>query len=373
MSSSRIEEGIKEHDTMGLHLQDGNTRDGFHRFYFVKFRPSPEEVEKGDAEKQYHLMTLARSRITEEIAQQKAEQHQIHRKLMWFWTCDWNIKWMRREIENLEAHLGKLETRRATSSVSRTTSYVCLTDQKDGQTPDRKRCQKRLMKKDRMDVEYLRQVREELLLSKKSSCGTQELNDLIESMEHKIRHGHQNRADEMKMYREIRHVKETRETYNTREPDPPSYQYTKERLSKRDTDRNRAMQHRIQIRHDDIDKIERDLMGRNRRVTRLKSSSEHVRKIISSLKKDLEDVNSKRIKAYKRAYELGEQNKEWESSYVEYKSLMTYATRLAQNRDVVGLKQASDTQVEGFMRQWNHSQAFKEDYEQRKMQSATAK
>ena len=55
-------------------------------------------------------------------------------------------------------------------------------------------------------------------------------------------------------------------------------------------------------------------MGRNRRVTQLKSSLERVRKIISSLQKELEDVNSKRIKAYKRAYELGEQKQEWVST-----------------------------------------------------------
>ncbi|KAI3736161.1 hypothetical protein L6452_15695 [Arctium lappa] len=344
MSSTQIKER-KECDTIGLELRDGSTGNHVHRFYFVKFRPSPEEVEKDEADKQYQLMTLARSRISEEIDQRKADQHQIHRKLMWFSTCDKYIEWKTREIKNLEASLGKVEPRAPTSSVPRTTGFVCLTDQKDGQTPDRKRYQKRMIKKDRMDMEYLQKVQEELLYSKKSSCVTQELNDLIESMEHKVRHGNQNRADEMKMYREIRNIKETREMYNAPKPDPRSYWYTKERPSKRDTDWNRSMQHRIHIRLDDIEKIKTGLMGRKRRVTRLKSELERVRKGIGYLQKELEDVNSKRIEAYKRAYELREQKKETKSSYVEYQSLMTYATRLARKGDVVGLKQACDTQL----------------------------
>lgn len=38
-----------------------------HRFYFVKIRPTHQEVEKEEAEKQYQLMNLARLRISEEI------------------------------------------------------------------------------------------------------------------------------------------------------------------------------------------------------------------------------------------------------------------------------------------------------------------
>ncbi|KVI04243.1 hypothetical protein Ccrd_017437 [Cynara cardunculus var. scolymus] len=262
---------------------------------------------------------------------------------MWFSSCDMRIEWMTREIKNL----GEVEPRLPVSSVprTRTTGFVSLNDKKDGQTPDRKCCQKRMIKKDRINMEYLQQVQEELMCSKKSSCRTQELNDLIESMEHRIRHVNQNRADEMKMYREIRNVKETREMYNASEPDPPGYWYTKERLSKQDTDWNRSMQHRIHIRLDDIERIKRDLTGRKHRVTRLKSELERVRKSIGSLQKELEDVNSKRIKAYKRAYELGEQKRELKSSYDEYQSLITYANRLARKGDVVGLKQVCDTQT----------------------------
>ena len=68
------------------------------------------------------------------------------------------------------------------NSVPRTTGFVCLADQNDGQW-DLKRCRKRLIKKDRMDMDYLEQLQEELLSSRKStrmkSSGIQKLNHMV--------------------------------------------------------------------------------------------------------------------------------------------------------------------------------------------------
>lgn len=52
----------KESDSMRNHTG---------RFYFIKFRPSPEEVEKEEVDKQYQLMNLAPLRINEELDLQK--------------------------------------------------------------------------------------------------------------------------------------------------------------------------------------------------------------------------------------------------------------------------------------------------------------
>ncbi|XP_024990803.1 proton pump-interactor BIP131-like [Cynara cardunculus var. scolymus] len=311
-------------------------------------------------------MTVAQSRIKKDIDQLKADEHQIHQKLMWFSQCDEHIDWRKEEIKYLEAILGKVELRLPMKFSAENNWFRMLDRSKRWPMGS-----KRLIKKDRKDMDYLEQVQEELLSSKKStgmtSCGTRDLNHLIGSMEHGIRHGNKNRADEMKMYSEIRNVMETREVYNAPEPDPPSYWYPRERLSKRDIDSNRFIQHKIKIRLDEIEKIERDLTGRKRRVKRLKSELEFVRKNISHLQKELQDVTSKRLKAYERAYELGEQKKELKLDYKEYQLLRRYAKSLARKRDVVELKQACDTQVEGFMRQWNDSQVFRNDYERRKL------
>ncbi|KAJ9550239.1 hypothetical protein OSB04_014284, partial [Centaurea solstitialis] len=322
------------------------------RFYLVKFRPS-YKLEKQEADKQYQLLTLARSRIEKQIEQRKADEHKIQNKLRWFSECDAHIDWRKREIKHLEAFLGKVEPRSPTNPVPRTTGFVRLTDQSNGRW-DQNRYQKRLIKKDRTD--YLERLQEELLSSK---YGAQELNHLNGSMEHGIRHGNKNRADEMKMYCEIRKVKETKELYNAPEPNPASYWYKRETLSKSDIDSNRAMQHKINLRLDEIDIIEGYLKGREPRVKRLKSELEFVRRSISCLEKELQDVTSKRLKAHKRANELGGQKKELKSYYREYQLLIINAKRLSRKKDAVRLKQACDTQVVGFMRQWNDSQAFR--------------
>lgn len=84
---------------------------------------------------------------------------------MWFSRLDKDIQW-------------KMPVQRATGYLRLHGKYV-----QTPITPDRKRCQKRLIKKGRMNMNYLQSVEEELLTSKKSTgmtlCGTQELNDLV--------------------------------------------------------------------------------------------------------------------------------------------------------------------------------------------------
>ncbi|KAI3515421.1 hypothetical protein L1887_14317 [Cichorium endivia] len=313
MMSTQMEEH-KECDAMGSQLQDGiHIHD---RFHFVSFQPSPDKIEKEEAQKQYQLLTLARSRISEDIYQRMADEHQINGKLMWFTQHDQCIQWKTEEIKNLEHYLRKDEPHLLRNSVPRTTGFVRLPE-KDSRTPvmpDRKRYQKRLIKKGRMDMDYMQQVKEDLLSLKKSggmtSTGTQEVNDLIEGMAQRIQHGNKNRVDEMRIYLEMRNIKETREMYTAPEPDRPHNSwYAIERHSKYHADWKRARKHKINIRLDEIEDMKMDLKGRKARVARLKSELELVRKSISCLRKKLEDVNTKRIKAFKCAYDQEEQKK----------------------------------------------------------------
>ncbi|CAI9299559.1 unnamed protein product [Lactuca saligna] len=311
MLSTKKEEDT-EIDAMEIQLQDGNH---IHAFYSTKFQPSLDEMQEEEAEKQkYQLLTLARSRIKEDIAQLKADEHQINRKLMWFTQQDQYIQWKKQEINNLESYLCKVEPHLPTNSVPRTTGFLHLSE-KDAVRADRKRYQKRLIKKGRMDVDYLHQVKEELLCLKKcsgmtSSC-TQEIKDLMESMAQRIQHGNKNRLEEMRIYLEMRNLKETRDIYTSPDPDEclSNCYSIPRRPSNYDVELKRATQHKINIRLDDIEEMTMDLKGRKARVTRLKADMELVRKSICCLQKELEDVNTKRIKAFKRACELGEQKK----------------------------------------------------------------
>lgn len=109
---------------------------------------------------------------------------------MWFLHLNMQIKRKTLEIENLKPWVRKVDPRKVDpcsqmNSVRRSNGYSRLPE-KDALTPirlDRRRCQKRLIKKGRMDMEFLQQVQEELLCSKKSSgmtlCGTREIHDLV--------------------------------------------------------------------------------------------------------------------------------------------------------------------------------------------------
>lgn len=92
------------------------------------------------------------------------------------------------EIRNLERYLGKVEPSLPIATAAKANGFYRLPGKSDRSPvrPDRKRCQERLIKKGKMDKEYLQQVQEELLSSKKlkgmTSFGTQELNDLVRSI-----------------------------------------------------------------------------------------------------------------------------------------------------------------------------------------------
>ncbi|KAJ0448030.1 hypothetical protein HanHA89_Chr17g0712111 [Helianthus annuus] len=296
-----------------------------------------------EIEEQYQLLNRERSSINEELAHEKADEQQINQKLMRFLDLDRQIEWRMLEIENLQRwDPDKLNLNLPISSVSRTTRVYCLTG-KDAQTPvrpDLKRCQKRLVKKGSMDINYLKEVQEEHICSMKSSeipySGTQELNDMvcffqliitvnlfyfnlingyfiyklkIKSMLQRIQHGNKKRADEMKIYEELSNFLETKESYIAPEPRP--HWYTLQRRSKRYTDYHRyRWQHSLSIRLDYIEIQKREQIERQARVKRLKAKLQYVRKKINYLNKKLENIDSKILKAYKRANELGDNLKE---------------------------------------------------------------
>lgn len=67
-------------------------------------------------------------------------------------------------------------------------------------------------------------------------------------MEHRTQHGSKKRSDEIKIYNELRNLKETKEDYTVPEPKPRphSYWYSYQGL-KKDTDYKRSTQHKIDV------------------------------------------------------------------------------------------------------------------------------
>ncbi|KAI3503485.1 hypothetical protein L1887_31928 [Cichorium endivia] len=323
--------------------------------YSVKFCPSPDEVKKEEAQKLYQLMNLSMYRIIQEIDLRKKDEIQINYKLMWLARGDYDLQRKTRELMFFERALGEVKPHLPMRPIPRTTGFFHLAEH-DTESPvnvgtDRKRCHKRLMK-ERMDLEYLKQVQEELLSSMNSGRrpihGTQELNDVMESLVHRIQHGNNNRGEETKLFHEIKNLKETIEKYTApTEPDPRNH-WRRYYVggSRRQLYEKQTRQHRIKILLNQIDDIKRDQKERTAKVTRLKVELDLVGKSIKSMERELEKLNLKRIKAYNCAYKHVEQKEvlsSVKSSYGDYLSPMRYVKDVvAPKEDIVALRHGFD-------------------------------
>ncbi|PWA75854.1 hypothetical protein CTI12_AA239210 [Artemisia annua] len=194
---------------------------------------------------------------------------------------------------------------------------------------DKKRCHNRL-NKGRMDLEYLKQVQEELLSMKSSNYvddGPQELNYVMESLVHRIQHGNNNRVEEAKLYHEIRNLSDTTEIYAapTGPNEPDSYWLYRYRPRSTVSEK----QYRQQIVLNQLVK------ARTVRRYQLNLELDLLRKRIRCMERVLEKISLRTKKAYKCAYKLGEQQNRMKSSNNEYRSLMTYVKEQAQRESVM--------------------------------------
>ncbi|GKC01960.1 hypothetical protein Tco_0993570 [Tanacetum coccineum] len=254
---------------------------------------------------------------------------------MWFASGDKGGKWKKQQREPLEEALGEEdELELQMRPIPRTDAGLIHFKKEtywkipDDVCTDKRHCHNRL-NKGRMDLEYLKQIQDELL-SQKSDIdvddGVQELNYVMESLVHRMQHGNDNRADEAKLYQKIRMLNNTMEIYTA--PTEPE---------------------------DDVNPS----WGRSFTKPALdKKQREHQSEKIRCMEMLLEKISLRMKAAYKCAYKLEEQQNEVKSCYsecksfmthvkeeVEYKSLMTYVKELARRGDIVELMQVGDRQL----------------------------
>ncbi|GJY49207.1 hypothetical protein Tco_0439163 [Tanacetum coccineum] len=142
-----------------------------------------------------------------------------------------------------------------------------------------------------------------------------------ESLVHRIQHDNNKRADEVKLYHEIRNVNDTIDI--CKEPaecddDPDPWEIHRER--RRNIDK-RYKQHQLKIVLSQREK------ARTIRKGQLIQELDRLRKNIKCMEMSLEKISPLRKKAYKCAYKHGDQKNEVKSSYIEYQSLMKICER----------------------------------------------
>ncbi|GKC15085.1 hypothetical protein Tco_1011867 [Tanacetum coccineum] len=193
--------------------------------YNVAYSPK-QQVKRDIAEKLYQVLSFSESISIQEIDKcyGKKDEIRINNDIMWFSSCDKRREWKKQHIKNVEKDLRETVNHELPmKSIPRPDDgFLCLTTKRDWygrQTSpidvgtDKKRCHNRL-NKGRMDLEYSKQVHAELLLPKKPiDGGAQELNCVMESLVHRIQHGNNKRAEEAKLYHEIKNLNDSIEIY----------------------------------------------------------------------------------------------------------------------------------------------------------------
>nr|XP_043637604.1 uncharacterized protein LOC122608575 isoform X2 [Erigeron canadensis] len=215
-----------------------------------------------------------------------------------------------------------------------------------------------------MDMKYLQEVQEELLSSIKigggmttTSCGTQELNDMIKSMAQRIQHGSKNRKEEMKIHDKLKELKITKEKMYTAPEPPIKYSYGKGYIwqgpywgEERARARKQSLRREFKNYLFDVEVLHGDQI----KVMRLETKLRLVKQHISSLQTyDLKEVNSERRITYNLIQMLRHLK---ETCYDAYQSLSPGKRYLAE--DIPKVKQLCGIEVEGFMAKRNENEAF---------------
>ncbi|GJW80988.1 hypothetical protein Tco_0144963, partial [Tanacetum coccineum] len=227
------------------------------------------------------------------------DEIRINNDITWFSSCDNRREWKKQHIKNVEKDLGEVDHELPKTSVPRTDvgffpvtkletiSYCSTSSIPIDIGTDKKRCHNRLIKV-RMDLEYSKQVQEELLIAKKSDKmpidGAQELN------------------------------------YVRAEPDDDPEDMGGIGNQTMTNDTNNIV----------LSQLEE---ARTIRKGQLIHKLDRLRNDIKSMETSLEKISPLRKKAYKWAYKHGAQQNEVKSSYTEYQSLMTYVKELARRGD----------------------------------------
>ncbi|GJW64749.1 hypothetical protein Tco_0116633 [Tanacetum coccineum] len=245
-----------------------------------------QHVKKDVAEKLYQVLSFCEPSIIQDIDNCKKDEIRINNDIMWFSSCDKRREWKKQHIKNVEKDLRETVNHELPmKSIPRPDDgFLCLTTKRDWygrQTSpidvgtDKKRCHNRL-NKGRMDLEYSKQVHAELLLPKKPiDGGAQELNCVMESLVHRIQHGNNKRAEEAKLYHEIKNLNDSIEIYT----EPTAVNETWRR--------NWPW---------------RPALPKGYKQQQLKN--------IKCMERELEEISSLRKKAYKCAYKHGDQQNE---------------------------------------------------------------
>ncbi|XP_074357671.1 proton pump-interactor 1-like [Apium graveolens] len=288
-----------------------------HTFYMVKYRSYDDQKTKGlldQADKELRNINQARSQIFEKLRAKRADRAQVISQLKAF--VDENkqfrqiIDEKRKEIEPLHQALGQL---RKSNSGDKERIYICSSEE--------------------------------------------ELNRVIKSLRYRMEHESIPLTEEKQIMREIKELEGTREKVIAN-----AVVTAKIRDS---VGEKGAIQDQVKLIGSGLDGVRKEKKVVETKLNQLFEEKETIGKMIVDLEKELEINLEDREKAYEKIRELRKQLDEGNAPYFQNRTTLNKARELAAKKDVKGLRDFADKEMETFMSRWSSTKAFSDDYERR--------
>lgn len=288
-----------------------------HTVYMVKYRVYEDQKVKAKvdlAEKELKRLNQARFQIIDKLKAQKADKNQLIGQLKsigeearQFWSI---IDEKRKEMEPLHQALVKL---RSSNTGGKERSFICSSEE--------------------------------------------ELNDVIKSLQYRIQHESIPLSEEKQIIREIKQLEGTRDKVIAKAAVRAKIE---DSLGEKE-----AIQDQVKLIGDGLDGVWKEQKVVKAKRTQLNDEIDGIQKLINGLKKELEILEDKQNKAFEKIKELRKQLNEGNASFNQNRSSLNEAKDLAINKNVEGLKELVDTEVDKFISLWSSSKAFRDDYERR--------
>lgn len=189
----------------------------------------------------------------------------------------------------------------------------------------------------------------------------EELNKHIKSLQYHIQHESIPLSEEKQILRQIKQLEGTREQVIANAA--ARAEIEKSLGSKAD------LQDQYNLMGDDFSGVKKDKKAITTKLTQLLDERSAIDKEIEKLEVELKAATENRDKAREAFQELRKKRDEGNACFYQNRSLLNVAKNLANSKDVAALEEFSNSELEKFMKMWNESKPFRDEYERRMLVS----
>ncbi|KAK1395594.1 Proton pump-interactor 1 [Heracleum sosnowskyi] len=288
-----------------------------HTFYMVKYRLYDDQKTKSQldqADRELKKLNQARYQLSDKIRAKKTERAQVYSQLRTFIDESKQYRQIidekRKEIEPLHQALGKL---RNSNTGGREKSFLCTSEE--------------------------------------------ELNDVIKSLEYRIQHESIPLSEEKQIIREIKQLEGTREKVIAN---------AVVRAKIEDSHGGKeSIQDQVKQIGSGLDGVRKEKKEVQAKVDQLDKEKKAIEDVIKALEAEEKTISEDREKIYERIRELRKQLDQGNAPYYKNRTTLIKARELAASKDVEGLRDLANTEVDTFISLWSSTKAFRDDYERR--------